>query len=480
MSSSAAFLSRVDHYIDDYRLLDPGQCVVVGISGGVDSIVLTHVLHRLGYDVVGAHVNYALRGEASDADEAFVRQWMDHASPPLPLEVARCDPKARAEATGESLQEAARHQRYAFFAECAAAYDTGRLAVAHHRDDQAETLLLNLFRGSALEGLGAMAPRRPIEPGRPIQVVRPLLGESRAAITTYAETNHLAWRTDASNAGLQYDRNMLRHRILPIIEEHFEGATDRMAAAADHVRKYLDETFDPALRARFDRCTTEEGRRGGALGVEALQDEPSAWRRRILLQALRQWLPGAPHTAAFAREIEALLDAQVGRRVDSGAGRVWRERNALRFVPSTAAAQRVDAQRVFFGTPTRLPHGTLHVDPVASVPAQLGKGARTEFIDAEAVEEPLRVRTWQEGDRFQPLGMKHTKLVSDLLTDERVPPHQRAEQLVVCDASRIVWVVGHRIAHPTRVRPDTEHVVRLHFEPTSVEIQSPLPSVRSD
>jgi tRNA(Ile)-lysidine synthase len=480
MSSSAAFLSRVDHYIDDHRLLDPGQRVIVGISGGVDSIVLTHVLRRLGYDVVGAHVNYGLRGDASDADEAFVRRWMSHQDSPLPFEVAQRDPKARAGATGESLQEAARHQRYAFFAECAEAYDTDHVAVAHHRDDQAETLLLNLFRGSGMEGLGAMAPRRPIDSGRPIQVVRPLLSESRAAITAYAETNDLAWRTDASNASPQYDRNVLRHRILPVIEKHFEGATDRMAATANHVRQYLNETFDPELRVRFNRCATDEGGRGETLGVEALHNEPSVWRRRILLHALRQWLPKAPHTAAFAHEIDALLDAQVGRRVEIRAGRVWRERGVLRFVPSCVTAQQIEAQPVRVRMPTRLPHGVLHVDPIKSIPAQLDGRAWTEFIDAGAVEEPLSARTWQEGDRFQPLGMEHTKLVSDFLTDERVPPHQRAEQLVVCDASRIVWVVGHRIAHPVRVRPDTEHVLRLHFEPSSVETESPLPSGRPD
>ncbi len=481
MSSSATVLSQIDRYIADHCLLDAGQRVVVGISGGVDSIVLTHTLHRLGHEVVGAHVNYGLRGEASDADETFVRQWAAGLTPPVSVQRARRDPHTRAETTGESVQEAARHQRYAFFAACATAHDTDRVAVAHHREDQAETLLLNLFRGSGLEGLGAMAPRRPIEPGSPVQLVRPLLGVSRMAITAYAEGHDLAWRTDASNASLRYDRNTLRHRVLPVVETHFEGATDRIAAAADRVRQYLDETFTPELQARYDRCAKAVAEPGRELDLEALRNEPPVWRRRIILEALRRGLPEAPYTAALAHDVEALIDAQVGRRVDVGGGQVWRERTALRIVPPAAAAKEGEAQSVPIGTPVRLESGVLRVEPRGRPPERLeSRSPATEFVDAEVVEEPLTVRAWQAGDRFQPLGMEHTKLVSDLLTDERVPPHQRAGQLVLCDASRILWVIGHRVAHPVRVRPSTQHVLQLRFDPPPAENQPPLPSGRSD
>ena len=326
-----------------------------------------------------------------------------------------------------------------------------------------------------------MAPRRPIEQGRRVQLVRPLLDESRAAIIAYAQTHDLAWRTDASNASVQYDRNALRHRVLPIIEEHFEGATDRIAAAADHVRQYLDETFNPELAARFERCAPSTSGPGGAIDLVALQDEPSVWRRRIILEALRRWLPETPYTAALAHDVEALLDAQVGRRVEVGTGRVWRERTALRVVPSSAGAERVEAQPFRVGQPVRLPQGVLRVEAVDTRPEPLDTGSpTTEFVDGHAIDGSLIVRTWQDGDRVQPLGMAHTKLVSDLLTDERVPPHRRAEQLVVCDASRIVWVVGHRIAHPVRVRPSTEQILQFQFEPALVESEHTLPSGPAD
>lgn len=469
MSSSSTLLTRVDHFIQGHELLRPGQRVVVGVSGGVDSMVLAHGLHRLGYAVVGVHVNYGLRGEASDADEEFVRRWGESLDPPVPLHVERVDPKAAARASGASVQEVARQQRYAFMARCAAACDTDRVAVGHHRDDQAETLLLNLFRGSGLEGLGGMAPRRPMECGPDVTLVRPLLGVTRASIEAYAKAHGVEWRSDASNETLTYDRNTIRHRILPVIESQFSGATDRIAGAAGRVRAYLAHTFEPELEARFTRCTAEAAW-GGALVVTALHNEPSIWRRRLVLEALQRWFGDAPYTAAVAQEIDALLDAQVGRRVEVGAGTIWRERDVLRFVPAGAEPIPVEAQPIPMESSVELPQGTLRVDVLDDVPDQLDAGApHTVYVDNEALSGELTVRTWQAGDRFQPLGMRHSKLVSDFLTDEQVPPHERAGVLVLCDDTRIVWVVGHRIAHPVRIRPGTERVVQLSFQPAVVD-----------
>jgi tRNA(Ile)-lysidine synthase len=465
-SPESSLFAHVEAYLRDHDLLDAGQRVVVGISGGVDSMVLAAVLQRLGYRVQAAHINYGLRGTESDADEDVVRAWCGAQQPPIPVRVARCDPDAKAADERLSLQEAARQQRYAFMAQCAAEQDTDRVAVGHHRGDQAETLLLNLFRGSGVEGLAGMAPRRPLQDDPPIDLVRPLLTASRSAIEAYAQAQGLPWRTDASNRAIKYDRNTIRHRILPVIEAHFEGARARIAQTADLVRAYRTETVEPALETYFNRCATATDA-GGVLDTAALRALPAVWRRRVLLEALTRWMAGAPYQGAFAEEIEALLTAQVGRRVEVSSGTIWRERGALRFVNHAVPAL-AQPRSVPFGEEVVLPHGTLQVERVEEPPEPLGAEAPdTVYADAHAVQGPLAVRTWQNGDRFQPLGMTHTKKISDFLTDEQVPPHRRQGVLVLRDRERIVWVVGHRLAHPVRIRPDTTAVLRMHFEPAA-------------
>lgn len=467
-SSPSSLLTRVDRYISEQNLLASGQRVVVGVSGGIDSVVLAHLLHRLGYDLVVAHVNYGLRA-AADNDAAFVRQWAASLDPPVPVYVTSCDPEERAAADSTSVQAAARAQRYAFMAECAAVAGTDRVAVAHHRDDQAETLLLNLFRGSGVEGLAGMPPQRPMVDDPSVMLVRPLLDVPRAAIEACAREERLSWREDASNASLDYDRNVLRHRVLPVIEEHFEGATGRMAQSAAHVQAYLEDTFRPVLEERFARCAASTAR-GGRLALDALRQEPPVWRRRLVLEALRRWLDDAPYTSEVAHAVEALLDVQVGRRVDFAAGIVWRERDALQVVRADAVPPPIDPTPVSLEEPVPVPTGTLRVNRVNAVPDDLGAGApNVVYADADACTGGFTVRLWETGDRFQPLGMAHTKAVSDFLTDEQVPPHRRAEVLVLCDATRIVWVVGHRLAHPARIRPSTEHALRFAFVPASAE-----------
>lgn len=461
-SSHTSLLARIEAFIRDHDLLAPGQPVVVGMSGGVDSMALADVLLRLGYDVTAAHVNYGLRGAASDADEDALRTWCAHQQPAIPLRVAHHDLEAKAAAEQLSVQEAAREQRYAFMTQCADAIGADRVAVGHHRGDQAETLLLNLFRGSGVEGLAGMAPRRPLAGHPTIELVRPLLGASRPAIEAYAEERELPWRTDQSNQAIKYDRNVIRHRVLPVIEAHFEGAGGRIAHAADLVRAYRTHTLEPALAAHFARCgaSTETG---GTLDCAALRALPGVWRRRVILEAVKRWLPDAPYHTAFAEEIEPLIDAQVGRRVEAGTGTVWRERGLLRFV--AARPPLVEARPVPLGEAVALSQGTIRVDRVDQPPDSLRAGAPdTVYADAQALCGALTVRAWRDGDRFQPLGMTHSKKVSDFLTDEQVPPHQRRNVLVMEDSRRIVWVVGYRLAHPVRIRPATQKVVRMRFE----------------
>ena len=461
---SPPLVDAVGDYIEHHDLLSDGATVLVAVSGGADSMVCLSVLQRLGYDLHALHANYGLR-DGADSDEALVRRWCDEQDPSVPLTVVSLDAEARAEAENESLQEAARRLRYEALSERAENSGASAVATGHHRDDQAETLLLNLVRGSGPEGLAGMRPSRPLQDIPSVSLVRPLLDASRDDIEAYAEATDLPWRTDPTNRSLDYDRGVMRTEILPRLDDHFEGARAPLARSASLMREYVDQALRPALEKRmvegFVDCDS-----GGWLSLDALTDEPPVWRRRLLLEALRRTLPTASYSYAMADELDALVDAQVGRRVEVGPGTVWRERTGLRFMPSAAAPDTVPPTPVDWNDPVQIPQGTLWVERCGDPPESLDSGSpHVAYADAHRLGADLTVRSWTDGDRVWPLGLDGTKAVSDLLTDAQVPPHRREGICVLRTADHIAWVVGHRLDHRVRVRPETEQVARLVLRP---------------
>lgn len=453
-----SFERRIDAFFRRHALLETGEPVVVGLSGGVDSVALASVLVALGMSVRAVHINYRLRGDASDGDEAFVRTWCGERG--IDLIVRAFDGEWPSDA---SVQQAARDFRYAVFEEEALAISCGKVAVGHHRDDQAETVLLNLFRGSGPEGLAGMPVRREISPGSSVQVVRPLLAERRSDIAAYARAQGFTWREDASNTALQYRRGALRERVLPLLEQHFGGAVvENIARSGALVREYVDEVLRDELEACFDTALAGEG----SVDEAAIRALPPVLRRRVCIEALRRWAPGFEADARAAARIERLLDMQPGRRLVFGNTAVWRERDRIVFVRSdsgssveVAPVRRLDDEGAI-----EIPGGYLHVERLGAPPGDLVAGAPDEvYLDARTARFPLQVRPWAAGDRFVPLGMSRGKKISDFLTDERVPAHRKRAVHVVESEGRIVWVLPLRIAEEARIREDSSEVIRLRF-----------------
>lgn len=439
-------LRRFTDFVTERDLLAEGGCVVAGVSGGVDSVVLLHLLREGGFVPVAAHVNYGRRGADSDADEALVRrlctQWG------VPLRVHRGE-------IGGSVQEAAREVRYAFFGAVADEVGASAVATAHHRDDQAETLLLNLFRGAGPVGLAGIPVRRPLTPDSTVEVVRPLLWALRSVIEAYARAHELPWREDASNQSVSYRRNVVRHEVLPLLEAHFgEGVGARIAHAADLLREALDSGAALVPSVLFE----EVADRAGALRLGGLTEQALPVRRALLLEALRRWAPDAPRSTATVREVESLLDAQPGRRIEWPAVTIWRDRERLVF--ETTARTELAAVAVQPGE-TVTPFGTLHVEVLDEVPETFDTSPCIEVVDADWLRFPLTLRPWQAGDVLRPFGMDGHKKVSDLLTEHRVPSHQRDHQLVLCSGEVIVWVVGHRLGAEGAVGERTRRAARL-------------------
>lgn len=448
---------RFESFVAERGLLAPGKAVVVGVSGGVDSMTLLHLLVGTGFAPVVAHVNYGLRGDASDADEALVRDLC--ADWGVSLHVERST-------LSSSIQAEARRVRYDLFARVAAETGAMKAATAHHRDDQAETLLLNLFRGAGPRGLAGMPVRRPLAPGVNVEVVRPLLFASRAEIEAYAREHGLRWREDASNAEGSYRRTTLRQTILPAIEEIFgDGVRGRLADTANLLRAYLDSGAALAASDALNELAEGAGPHI-ALPVDALRAMPEVQRCGVLLEALRRFAPDAPRSAASTREVEALLDAQPGRRVAWPSVTAWRDREHLVFETETFETETVEPfeARVEPGR-TETPFGTLDVEMLSEPLRSFDPSPCVEVVDADRFDSPLTLRSWRPGDALRPLGLGGTKKVSDLLTDRKVPPQDRARQLVLVSGERIVWVVGHRLDEAFGIGSGTARAARLVWRP---------------
>lgn len=456
--------ARIAAFIEQHDLLAPGETVLVGASGGLDSTVLVHVLHRLGYAVELAHVNYGLRGAASEGDAAFVRELGSRLG--LPVHEARCDAKKDAAERQTSVQDAARRLRYAFFAETATARTIRAVAVAHHLDDQVETVLLALLRGRGPEGVAGMAPQRPMHEAPQVQLIRPMLQMQRQELEQWANAQGITWRVDASNADERYRRNAIRHRLVPVLEAvGGPEALVNIARSSGLLRAYLDADMQPSLDVLFAAAVTREGA-SPALRLEVLQALDPVWQGRLLMEALRQWVPDADPDQAQVAQLVALIAKQAGKHVVLGETRVWREREALVFVPPREAAAH-QQQVLRPGETARLPHGMLHFDLLAVPPQSLNaRNPRVAYLDAEMLQNAVVVRPWREGDCLQPLGMAGTKRASDLLTEAQVPVHRRHDVWVVEAAGTIVWVVGHRLAEAAKVHAGTAQVAKFTFLPS--------------
>lgn len=440
--------------MDGHQLLPPAPAkVVVGVSGGVDSVALLAVLAELGYRPIAVHLNYQLRGDASDGDEAFVREYAAEMN--VPLVVQTFDTTAIAQERGDSIQVVARDLRYNAFLEAAADHGAHYVAVGHHADDQAETVLLNLLRGAGPEGLAGMPAQRRL--GEGVTLVRPFLPLRRADIIDYARHRGLTWRDDASNESPDYRRGALRSEILPALDAHFGGdVASRIVRSADLMRQYVETSMQPETERRFEASRAQED---ATLDIRKLSKQPLVWRQRILLLAAARWLDGVPYTSATATALDALIESQAGRRLDLGRGTVWRERSVIRFVNASEDdfAEAASTEAVIESIPGAavINRRRVTIELVDAVPrdfrSQHPPDPHAEYIDADRLELPLTIRPWRAGDRMRPLGMPGTKKVSDILTDARVPSSRRRHALVVEDARGIVWLVGHRIDQRVRI-----------------------------
>lgn len=435
----------VRRFITEHQLFDlETDPVLVAVSGGLDSVVLLDVLHRLGAQVAVAHCHFGLRAEEADADEEFVRKLAKKYG--VPYFVEFFDTKGFARQEGLSTQMAARVLRYQWFEQLLHTQGLSRVATAHHQRDAAETMLLNLSHGTGLSGLHGI-------PARQGRVVRPLLAAAKDDLYDYVVEKHLVWREDSSNDSTLYQRNRLRHDVLPVLRElnpsldqTLQHTAERVRGAELLVQHVVEQTARQARRDEADAVY---------INIAVLQATPAT--AVVLHELLRPFHFSWPVT----REIVESFRAVSGKQFDSPTHRLVKDRDQL--VITAKNLSRFGTHQWPEGQPELRADGlrltaTEHSAEGYAIP----RAKHLAAFDLDKLKFPLTLRRWREGDWFMPIGLKGKKKISDFLIDQKVPLNLKDQVLLLTAADgKVVWVVGLRPDDRFKVTEETQRVLQV-------------------
>ena len=439
--SATAIVDKVRTYIEQEiglpvpstppspRREDGGEVVFVALSGGADSTALLLIMKELGYTVKALHCNFHLRGEESDRDQAFVEELCRQQQ--VPLSVRHFQTEEEAKRRGISIEMAARDLRYAWFREELKALPKrgsgeGALAVAHHRDDQAETLILNLIRGTGLRGLAGM---QPMHEG----IIRPLLCLSREEILEYLKQKGQSYVNDSTNFERIAQRNRIRLDLIPLLQNINPAAVEHLSRACDNVRRSL-----PYYKKGIETAFNE-------LGITETKFPliHNSSRAEHLSTLLHEWLAGKGFNNAQEDEMLRPSESQVGKMWHSKTHTVLRDREFLLLLPIKEDV------------------GALPLLHQEIVPCIGETGPDIAYFDADLLTAPIEVRPVREGDAFVPFGMKGRKLVSDFLTDRKINRLEKAGTFVATCGDDIIWLIGHRSDNRYRVTESTKRILKI-------------------
>ena len=419
-------LDNFIRHIQEKKLLNPGPHYLLAASGGLDSTVLANLLKLSGFTFSMAHCNFDLRGEESKEDEAFLRKLATNLG--VKVYVKKFETKAYANDNGISIQMAARELRYQWFDDLLNAEGFGAIIVAHHADDQVETIFLNLLRGTGIEGIYGMAEHKG-------KIVRPLLAFRRWELENFAAEKGYIWREDSSNNRIDYKRNFLRHRVLPQLIEFDKAAHSLLQFSFERIKDtgkaffYLfEEWLGRHLLREGDFSYLKTATLANAPGRKALLFywlKPSGFTYFQMEDILQSIEKNEPGKTFHSEEYTLNLDREyliLGRKRPEYADLLIEE-----------SAIEMDTNEGLYDMMTLWQN--FKPDPSSS----------NAMLDKDSLRFPLKLRKWQVGDKFRPLGMKSFKKISDFLIDLKVPLILKNQVQVLCSGNEIVWVVGYRI-----------------------------------
>lgn len=483
--SWSGFIDQMVGWFDKRGLARPRANWVLGVSGGPDSTLLLHAMReiseraKLHWELHVAHVHHHLRPATADADAEFVARLADELN--LPFHRADVDVRAEVAAHGGATEEVARNHRYAFFERVALKTGSDWVAVAHHADDDAETVIHRICRGTGLRGLAGMREIRPIQPGSRVKLVRPLLEERRKTIEALCQDRGLSFRRDETNESAEFTRGRIRNVILPFLREHANPHIDEAVLRLAEQARWLGTYLEDAAARTFDSLVISDGPRTVVLNTNALLAKQRIIQAEVVRRALAMVADGEQdlgflHVDAVLRLAES---GASGKELHlPGPAVVRKTYDRLEFKPLTDPDAPQELRPVFVTAPGVTPLPALgfellaeymNVDETKIAELRQSPNPREEWIDCERVQFPLLVRGRRDGDRFWPLGAPGSKTIGDFLSDEKIDRATRARTGVLCDQVGPLWVMPFRIDERVKLRPTTERALRLLLRPISSE-----------
>jgi tRNA(Ile)-lysidine synthase len=466
MFSSRAFLTRFHEYSRRRRLIEERDKIIAAVSGGADSIVMLDLLAKeqeaLGLTIVVGHFNYQLRGAESDGDERYVAQRARHYG--FEFYVERANTAEYARHTKLGIQEAARNLRYEFFDKLLLSSGFDKIATAHTADDNAETILLNLFRGAGVQGLSGIPVLREDK-----NIVRPLLFAQRYEVEQYAQQEQLDFRTDSTNIKDHYTRNFIRHNILPPVKERINPSVVQTLNRSAELFRELEAFLAYTARQSFELLVARKSDDELHLSIPRLRANPTVLQQHIVMLAAETFA----HRKLEYEQVNAILELTEGLTGSWVAITkeyvVFRDREHLvmrKTEPITDFKITVQPNHTYQFRRFRFSSELLDEKNIS-----LKGTGDAEYIDADRLGNgELILRTWNDGDTFVPLGMKTKKKISDFFVDAKIPIYEKQHVLILeTKGGEVVWVCGQRIDERFKITSDTKRILRLEYSPSTDE-----------
>ncbi|WP_161890277.1 tRNA lysidine(34) synthetase TilS [Pontibacter russatus] len=439
-------LQKVSGFIQSHRLCQPESRILAAVSGGIDSTVLCEVLHQLKYDFAIAHCNFGLRAEEAEADQVFVKKLAKKYG--VPFFTENFGTRAFAEQEKLSIQMAARTLRYQWFEQVRRQEGYDYIATAHHSNDTTETILLHLTKGTGIAGLHGIPPKNG-------PIIRPLLSVTKDDIYEFVTSEKIIWREDSSNDTTKYQRNKIRHEVIPVLKEINPSLEETMQHTAERVSHA--EAIVAAYIEQLREQSVKEAECAVYIALVPLRNVTG------LPVVLHELLRPFNFSYTVVLELVEALEGISGKQFDSPTHTLVKDREQLVLTPRNLSS---------FGsiliqegdTAVEAGNSSFSIRYVDAAIYKLNTKPHVAALDADQLKFPLKLRAWQEGDWFVPLGMNGKKKISDFLIDKKVPANLKPQTLVLLSEQSIAWVVGHRPDNRFKVTDKTERVMEISLK----------------
>jgi tRNA(Ile)-lysidine synthase len=447
---------KVLNFIDANSLIRKGDKILVALSGGPDSVFLLYFLKkyqsRLSASIAAFHLNHLLRGNDAAKDEDFCRNLCE--SLKIPFYSIRKNVKQFSQKNKVSIEEAGRILRYSELNKILKKINFNLIATAHHSNDNAETVLLNLIKGTGLKGISGIPVKRD-------NVMRPILLLSKDEILKYLLKANVDFRIDSSNLQIDYERNFIRQKLLPLIKKKLNPAVENsLFSSSRNFKSLYSYLLNVTNEALENVCMNDSVLKIPLDSLSGLNDDLLTFSLKEIVE--RNFSESL--TYKDITSLKGLISKQTGRSINLSSGLIaFKERNEVKIsrIKNSGKISGISIP-VIIGKETNINGFSISINPVGSKQLSLGKEKTREFISADHIlKDNFIVRNWKNGDMFYPIGMKGSKKISDFLNELKIESGKKKDQLLLLNGKKIVWVIGHRLDDRFKITKDTKHFLEL-------------------